>query len=108
MSGGVGGQVSGVDGGRYGLLTRREEQDTLLCDMTHRSTTTANSSESSLDATARVVGPMLGGLLLGGTFLEAAPVLGALLGALVGAVAGLARNREINRVSEVSEVDRWQ
>ncbi|HKV12675.1 MAG TPA: hypothetical protein VJ725_31305 [Thermoanaerobaculia bacterium] len=50
---------------------------------------------SSLDATARVVGPMLGGLLLGGTFLQAAPVLGAVLGALVGAIAGLVRNREI-------------
>lgn len=54
---------------------------------------------SSLDATARVVGPTLGGLLLGGTFLQVAPVVGAVFGALFGAIAGLVRNREIAHAS---------
>ena len=89
--------------GCYELLTRRRLRDILLRDMEHRSTKSATSLESSLDATARVVGPMLGGLLLGGTFFQAAPMLGAVLGALVGAVAGLVRNREIARGSEVAE-----
>ena len=74
--------------------------------MAHRSTKPTASVMSSLDATARVVGPMAGGLLLGGTFLQTTPVLGGVLGALVGVVAGLVRNREISRGSEVAEAKR--
>ena len=69
--------------------------DILFLVMAHRSTNPTKPYLPSLDASARVVGPMLGGLLLGGTFLQSAPVLGAVLGAVFGAAAGIFRNREI-------------
>jgi hypothetical protein len=53
----------------------------------------------SLEAAARVVGPMLGGLLLGGTLLSSVPLLGSVLGALAGIAAGLARNRELSQAA---------
>ncbi len=47
-----------------------------------------------LDSVARVVGPILGGMLIGG-ILVPSTVVGGAVGAAVGAVAGLTRNREL-------------
>jgi len=40
---------------------------------------------------------MLGGLLLGGTLVHSAPILGAFVGAAIGVTAGVVRNHELAR-----------
>jgi hypothetical protein len=48
------------------------------------------------DVVARVVGPVIGGMLLLGSLLPS-PGIGAILGAMVGAIAGLRYNHELAR-----------
>lgn len=48
------------------------------------------------DVVARVLGPVIGGMLLLGSLLPS-PAVGAFLGATVGAIAGLRYNHELAR-----------